>query len=226
MLAGADGRRGWTVMSFTRVGAGIAAAVAIALIGGLLLLALIRPPSPRVGDPVMTASPGPVPTASALAGTPSPAPSAPPTTPGNPGPSATPVGATTGPSCTLTWSVGRVEGAAGSRYINVDVTNEAGTCDVAELLEVRITAGDGSVVAASDAAAGGRFQIPAGGHATGFVQWTNWCGAGAPAEPLTLVVRDAGRLASLALNVPSGPPPCTSRAKPSSLTQLQLSLVP
>jgi hypothetical protein len=231
VLARADRRRASIVASFTRLGVGIAAAVVLTAAGVLILVALLRPPGGIVGGLQPTGSPTLAPVAASptrVAASPTnpvvvpvTAPPSTPTPTGTPAPSSSP-GATATGQCDLTWAVGRVEGAAGSRYINVDAVNHgSGECAVGAMLSVTLTAADGNEIATGDSVNPQVLQVPPGGQVTGFVQWTNWCQTRPPTNPLTLTIHaNAG---DVALQFSADQPPCNAPGRPSDVTPLQLS---
>lgn len=230
VLAQADRRRGPTVASFTRLAAGLTAAIVLTAAGAVLLVALLRPAPPTaVSGPGGTSSPG------ALGTTlPTPATPAPPTE--GPPPPATPTAEGPGPTetvqpggpCNLGWTIDRVEGAAGSRYINVDVVNldnpdSQMICSVPSLIGVTLKAADGSTIASTPPQGGPTLELKPGAHATGFTQWTNWCKSEPPANPLTLVIQDRD---GVPIEFTSDPPPCNGPGKPTTMTPIELSAAP
>jgi hypothetical protein len=226
LLAQADRRRGPTLASFTRLAAGLTAAIVLTAAGALLLMVLLRPsPAPLVGGPPDSGSPVPSATVAPTAVAPAPGTGSTP-----PDSTVSPPGSPTGTNttqCDLVWTIGRVEGAAGSRFINVDVVNNgSATCILSALIGVRLTASDGSVIAEAAGGNSPAVLVEPDGRVTGFVQWTNWCHARPPTPPLTLAITEVDPAPQLSPVTPADPPPCNAPGKPSTVTPLQVSPAP
>lgn len=199
----------------TRLRLGTAWAASLAALAAGILVAVLILREPSAPPPGGMASPSP--SASALVSAATGLSATPPATPG-----ASPIAA-----CQLRWSLGRVEGAAGSRYINTDAVNHGpGSCTIAALVGVKLVAGDGSVIAQSTGGNAPTVRVAPGGHVTGFVQWTNWCPARPPAAPVAVVISEVDPPVTLGPVDASSPPLCNATGKPSAVSPLQLSSVP
>jgi hypothetical protein len=98
-------------------------------------------------------------------------------------------------------------------------------CTVGARAGVSLTDAGGTLLADTPTPNGPSLDIAPGGHATGFTQWTNWCGTKPPANPLTIRVHPQGGTEPL-LSFTSDPPPCNAPGNPSIATPIDLSLVP
>lgn len=220
-----------TSRSGPRLATAFAAAVGALAVGLVLMVLIFRPGfTPQVGGPTTSPSASPPPSAVIVA--PSASATAPSAVPSGPPPSSTAVptpsqqpSASAVADCHLKWTIGRVEGAAGSRFINVDVVNDSSVACSGSSVVVGVTlrSPNGSVIATAASENGPIFQVQPGQTASGFSQWTNWCGP-MPPGPLTLSILAEG--AGEPLPFTTDTPPCTSPGKPSNVTPLTMTVAP